>query len=299
MSDHFIEKTQQIIQNFHSAPENILQMLFSVQRAFNYIPKQVIETLQNTLSISKSHIIGLIEFYSFLHLEPQGDYEILLSDNITDRMLGNQDIFYYFSEKLARNNQNVTLEFTSCTGLCDQGPAALINGHTIIQLNQQRVYEIVDLINQNKAVETWPQAFFAIQDNIYKKNILLEDNVGKGQAIEVLRNKSAEDILQEMHISGLRGRGGAGFPTGKKWQFCKNTEAEQRFVVCNADEGEPGTFKDRVLLNSYAELLLDGMIVCAGVIGAQKGFIYLRAEYLYLKDKLEKVLETYREKIIY
>ncbi|MCK4709378.1 MAG: NADP oxidoreductase, partial [Gammaproteobacteria bacterium] len=95
--------------------------------------------------------------------------------------------------------------------------------------------------------------------------------------------------------SGLRGRGGAGFETAKKWRYCRESKDAERYVVCNADEGEPGTFKDRILLTSSAHSVIEGMTVCAYVIGAQKGFIYLRGEYLYLLEHLKEVLIQRRQ----
>ena len=93
----------------------------------------------------------------------------------------------------------------------------------------------------------------------------------------------------------LRGRGGAGFSTAIKWKFCSEENDSERYVVCNADEGEPGTFKDRVLLNSYAHQVFEGMTVCAAIIGSEQGFLYLRGEYLHLYHPLQKVLQQRRE----
>ena len=103
-------------------------------------------------------------------------------------------------------------------------------------------------------------------------------------------------MLVEVKASGLRGRGGAGFATGLKWEACRNAQGKAHYVVCNADEGEPGTFKDRVLLTSYADLVFEGMTLCALAVGAQQGFLYLRGEYRYLLDHLNAVLERRREK---
>jgi [NiFe] hydrogenase diaphorase moiety large subunit len=108
--------------------------------------------------------------------------------------------------------------------------------------------------------------------------------------------KTPSDLLMEVRESGLKGRGGAGFPTGTKWMLASAARAEKKFVVCNADEGEPGTFKDRILLDEFADLVFDGMVICAYAIGATKGSIYLRGEYRYLLNKLNRELEEYRNK---
>lgn len=102
-------------------------------------------------------------------------------------------------------------------------------------------------------------------------------------------------ILDELEESGLTGRGGAGFPTGRKWRVAADTPAQQRYVICNADEGEPGTFKDRVLLTERADLMVEGMTIAAFAIGSSAGIIYLRAEYGYLRAYLESVLQARRE----
>ena len=101
-------------------------------------------------------------------------------------------------------------------------------------------------------------------------------------------------ILEEIKRSNLRGRGGAGFTTGVKWEACRQATGLTRYVVCNADEGEPGTFKDRVLLTSHADLVFEGMTVAAYVIGASLGFLYLRGEYRYLLEPLEAMLQRRR-----
>jgi [NiFe] hydrogenase diaphorase moiety large subunit len=105
--------------------------------------------------------------------------------------------------------------------------------------------------------------------------------------------KSNEDILKEILDSGLRGRGGAGFPTGLKWKFTAQEESEEKYVVCNADEGEPGTFKDREILSRVPLKVFGGMAICAKIIGAKHGYVYLRGEYQFLRAELEKALEEF------
>ena len=104
-----------------------------------------------------------------------------------------------------------------------------------------------------------------------------------------------EQVIESISESGLRGRGGAGFLTGLKWQLCSAAVGERRYVICNADEGEPGTFKDRVLLTRAPKQVFVGMVICAFAIGGSEGIVYLRAEYWYLKDYLEAQLEEMRQ----
>jgi [NiFe] hydrogenase diaphorase moiety large subunit len=116
-----------------------------------------------------------------------------------------------------------------------------------------------------------------------------------GRALQQILDQVPEYLLFQIKSSGLSGRGGAFFPTGLKWEFARRADGDAKYVICNADEGEPGTFKDRVLLSKMPGLVLEGMIIGAYVIGAKKGYIYLRAEYKYLVDKLEDTLEAFRE----
>ncbi len=103
------------------------------------------------------------------------------------------------------------------------------------------------------------------------------------------------DVIAEITRSGLRGRGGAGFPTGVKWNLAGAASGEEKYIVCNADEGEPGTFKDRVILSQYPDLVFEGMTIAGYVVGAKRGIVYLRAEYTYLLPQLESVLAQRRE----
>ena len=116
-------------------------------------------------------------------------------------------------------------------------------------------------------------------------------NAGLTSALQ----RQPQQLLDELEESGLTGRGGAGFPTGRKWRVAADTQADQRYIICNADEGEPGTFKDRVLLTERADLMVEGMTIAAYTVGSTAGIIYLRAEYAYLRGYLESVLQARRE----
>ncbi|MGO8684473.1 MAG: NADH-quinone oxidoreductase subunit F [Thermoleophilia bacterium] len=118
----------------------------------------------------------------------------------------------------------------------------------------------------------------------------IEPEAGLKKAVTMLR----PDIIKEVTASGLKGRGGAGFPTGLKWNFAAVEQSPEKFVICNADEGEPGTFKDRVILGDFADLVFEGMTIGGRAIGAKEGIVYLRAEYTYLRPHLEQVLAARR-----
>lgn len=281
-------------------PVKLLSLLRKIQSRYQHVPEEAIGILAEALRIPRTQIIAVVEFYSFLHLTPQGRYDILISDSITDRMLDKQNLLGYLSSVLkvkvgeVRADGLVSLNNTSCTGMCDQGPAGLVNGLPLTRLDRPRIDEISALIEQQRPVSAWPGHLFAVNDNIHKAGLLLNAPIENGAAIKAAFNRGLPATLDELDRSGLRGRGGAGFKTATKWRFCAEESAAQHYVVCNADEGEPGTFKDRVLLNSHANQVFEGMTLAAAIIGAKQGFLYLRGEYLHLYDKLQAVLQQRR-----
>jgi len=281
-------------------PDYLLQHLIVLQHRFSCVPAAAVDALATELGVTRTQIRAAIDFYAFLHETPRGDFDILFSDNITDRMLGNQRLMRLLCERLGvesgvpRADGRVTVGLTSCTGMCDQGPALLVNGMAVTNLDAQRVDRIADLVEMGTPLEHWPGAYFVVEDNIRRKGLLLSNPATDAAGLRAMLEKGAEAALAEVERSGLRGRGGAGFTTALKWKFCREAPGGERFVVCNADEGEPGTFKDRVLLTSYADLMFEGMTICAGVIGARRGFLYLRGEYRYLVPHLEAVLARRR-----
>lgn len=138
---------------------------------------------------------------------------------------------------------------------------------------------------------------------VFENNIVKTERTGpvifspykKAEALKKALKLKREEILFEVKTSGLKGRGGAGFPTSTKWMLTAAAKSDKKFIICNADEGEPGTFKDRVLLMEYPQLVFEGMIIGGYTIGASVGIVYLRAEYEYMLDYLENFLSNLRE----
>ncbi len=280
---------------------HLLAILRAAQAQYFYIPHEAIEQIAQQLDIPRTQIIGVIEFYSFLHLSPRGQYDLLISDSITDHLLGKHEITAYLEQQLhvklgeVRADGVVSLANTSCTGLCDQGPAGLVNGYALPHLDKAKVDQITALINLQIPLDAWPQDLFYVEDNLIKAGLLLSAPIALGEALQAAFNRGLPETLSELDSSGLRGRGGAGFKTATKWKFCAEEANADRIVVCNADEGEPGTFKDRVLLNTYAHQVFEGMTLCAALIGAKQGFLYLRGEYCHLHEKLIAILAERRQ----
>jgi len=279
----------------------LLQILTDVQQACGYISPDAVSLIAAHLRIPLARVRGVASFYSFLKLAPHGEYQILFSDNVTDRMLGNQDLIAGMCRQLwlqpgkVSEDGLVSIGLTSCTGMCDQGPALLVNGRAITRMTHQRVREIGDLVRCRIPLEEWPAEYFVIEDNIRRAGPLLSNNYPPGEALRAALGMGEKEIVDAIKRSGLRGRGGAGFSTGLKWAACQQATGTEKFVVCNADEGEPGTFKDRVLLTRQADWVFEGMTVCALAIGAHKGYLYLRGEYRYLLEPLHEILQKRRE----
>lgn len=126
----------------------------------------------------------------------------------------------------------------------------------------------------------------------------IDDYIKAGgyKSLEKARSMSQADLIDEVKKSGLRGRGGAGFNCGMKWSFSSNIKADQKYVVCNADEGEPGTYKDRIIMENDPQSVLEGMAICGYAIGSNKGYIYCRGEYPYVVETLNKAIAQAKEK---
>jgi [NiFe] hydrogenase diaphorase moiety large subunit len=282
-------------------PDAVLQHLIALQQAFSFVPDEGIGLLVQALDVTRAQMLAAVDFYAFLHLAPRGGYDILFSDNITDRMLGNRRLMGLLCAKLdvmpgqTRADGRVSVDYTSCTGMCDQAPAMLINGYALTRLDDDRIRHIAALVDTRVPLPHWPQQFFAVSNNVHRPGLLLSDLDARDAGLDALMAHGADAVLAEIERAGLRGRGGAGFTTALKWRFCREADNPDKVIVCNADEGEPGTFKDRVLLTSYADLVFEGMTLCAGVVGAREGFVYLRGEYRYLVEHLEAVLQRRRE----
>lgn len=295
--DAFITHT---LDRYGSNPLYLLQILNHLQDRYDCISTDMQKLIASRLGIPHTQVRAIVEFYSFLHESPSGRYDILFSNNIIDLMLGKQLLMDRLCDLLhvrpgsTRGDERVRIDDTSCTGMGDQGPAMLVNGHTVTRLNDTRIDHIARLIEEQVPLDQWPQEYFSVQTQIRRADMLLRKDFDNGAALSEVLKRGTEATLRDLEHSRLRGLGGAGFLTAMKWSLCRASPAQGRYVVCNADEGEPGTFKDRILLQDYADLLFEGMTVCALVIGAHRGILYLRGEYRYLLQDLEKTLANRR-----
>ncbi|AYH44898.1 NAD(P)H-dependent oxidoreductase subunit E [Azoarcus sp. DN11] len=290
----------QAVERHRREPSQLLQVLVETQDAIGYLPAAALTRIAGLLELPRARVEGVAGFYSFLHTEPVGRFRILFSDNIIDRMLGSRALMESLCRRLGVSPGQVSprgeasVDATSCTGMGDQGPAILVNGVAVTRLDEARVERIAALVHAGTPLAEWPAEFFRVDDNIRRRGALLGADFVPGSALQAAMARGQDGWLEEMRISGLRGRGGAGFTTAVKWGACHDAQGADKVVVCNADEGEPGTFKDRVLLASQADRVIEGMTLAAWATGARQGLLYLRGEYRYLLKHLRAVLAVRR-----
>ena len=217
---------------------------------------------------------------------------------------------------------DITIKETGCHGLCENGPLMVIRPDNIFyqRLKPKDIDEIVerslmkhDVIerllyeepesgkklekeNQIPFYQKQQRLVFAQNGHIDPKSI--EDYISSGgysALVKVLSGMSPEAVIEQIVNSGLRGRGGGGFPTGRKWTSCRNAKGERKFVVCNADEGDPGAYMDRSLLEGNPHSVIEGMLIGAYTIGSQEGYVYVRAEYPLAVENITKAIADARE----
>jgi [NiFe] hydrogenase diaphorase moiety large subunit len=290
----------EILSRHRYEPGRLVQILRDVMQAEGYLSPPTITAVAEGLGVPRSQVEGVAGFYAFFATEFRGRYRVLFSDNITDELQGSGelrrrmlDAFHLELGEVSRDGQ-VSVGLTSCTGLCDQGPAMLVNGRPVARLTPARIGALCALIRGGSPVDQWPDNLFTIDTHIERRDRLLDTVIEPGAALDAAIALGTAGVLAELRNSELRGRGGAGFSAGQKWTACAAAPGPERYIVCNADEGEPGTFKDRVLLTTHLEQLLEGMTVAAFAVGAQRGFLSLRGEYPFLVPAIEAALAARR-----
>jgi len=219
--------------------------------------------------------------------------------------------------------QGAKVDFTGCHGFCEQGPVAIVEPEGIFyaHVTVADVQEIVEShLRDGKPVERLfykdPVSgeaipyhkdikFYSMQQRIILRNCgrlnpeRIEDYMATGgyeSLNKVLKEMTPEQLIDEIKRSGLRGRGGAGFPTGTKWEFCHNAVGDQKYMICNADEGDPGAFMDRSTMEGDPHTVIEGMTIAAYAIGASEGYIYIRAEYPLAVKRVRLAIQQAEEK---
>jgi len=311
MSESFQTGVKKICGEFGNDRTRMMDIVQAVQAKYGWVSGEAMEIIAREVGSHRVEVQGMVSFYAFLTDHPKGKSIIRLADCVTCNMLGGKHIADIFKAELGVNfgettpDGKITLERTSCMGVCDQGPAALINDVVFTHLTTDSVKEIVGTLRKTgdprklvKNLGSGNNASNLIQamvnNNIRRKGAVIFAEMKPGVALRNALSLNAAEVIRDIKTARLRGRGGAGFPTGMKWEFAREAGGTRRFVLCNADEGEPGTFKDRVLLTECPDMIFEGMTIAGYAIGAEEGIIYLRGEYKYLQKFLEKALADRR-----
>ncbi len=235
---------------------------------------------------------------------------------------GSAQIFEQFEKEIkdAGLSKEVLVVRTGCFGLCEEGPIVIVypEGSFYSKVQAKDVKEIVSehlakgnivehLLYKGKAADKKSLAdvdFYKKQTRIALRNcgIIDPENIEEYIAVDgykalakVLTEMTPQQVIDTIKSAGLRGRGGAGFPTGMKWQLCANSKADQKYVLCNADEGDPGAFMDRAVLEGDPHSVIEAMTIAGYAVGASQGYIYVRAEYPVAVSRLKIAVEKAKE----
>ncbi len=306
-----VRDVPEICARYSNDHHRMMDILIDVQERYRWISPDAMEAVAAATGLSRISVEGVASFYSFFSQEPKGRVTIRLCDDIIDRFAGMPEVARAFEDafsiKIGETTEDgeISLEYTPCIGLCDQAPAAMINDVVIGQLTAEKAESIASALKAGSKPEALISDRFAdltaheratrmVDNNIRHAGSVLLGPVPQEAGLKAALNKRPEQIISDVIGSGVRGCGGAGFPTGRKWKTAASTVADRRIVICNADEGEPGTFKDRVLLTERPDLMIEGMTIAARAVGSEEGIIYLRGEYAYLKELILQTLEARR-----
>ncbi len=307
MSDHITV----ICAQYDRDRSRLMDILLDVQESLGCVSPESSERIAEEVGCAAVEVDSVVSFYAFLSHSSDGHIPIRLCNDVVDLQAGAQEVAAAFEHELGIPMGGVTedglvgLQLSAWLGLSDQAPAALIGHEPLTKIQASDVPALVATLRDSKnpaALVTSlgegnngsPLVQSMVDNNVVKAGPLILAPWEYGEAIRIAAHARPALILDQVKDSGLKGRGGAAFPTGVKWAFAASSPNPNRTVICNADEGEPGTFKDRVILTEYAGLMIEGMVVAARAIEAHEGIIYLRAEYAYLRELLESEIANYR-----
>lgn len=306
------DKIRSLLQRHGADRTRLLDMLWEIQDDSGYIADEVLPELAEGLNMSADDIRETASFYHFFHDCPKGKYTCYLSNTVIAKMNGFDAVFDALERETGSTFGAVDpsgtfgLEETNCIGLSDQEPAMLVGKVVFTRLTPEKVAGIIQRLKQGETPEQIANPKRIPHDQVAYVDALVESNIrqegpvffksdtGLRTVLESCIKRRPEEVLLAISGARLRGRGGAGFSAGLKWRLCREAEGEVKYVICNADEGEPGTFKDRVLLTRSPRQVFAGMVIAGHAIGAREGIVYLRAEYFYLKPYLEAQLQAMR-----
>jgi NADH-quinone oxidoreductase subunit F len=273
----------------------LLPALHAAQTHYGWLPQEVATEVAKALTIPLADVHGVIEFYSLFYNEPVGKKMIRVCTDPACALKGGDDLLDHLCSQYGIQPGQTTpdaartIERSPCLGLCEHAPAVLFDDDAETNIDLEAgTYEL------GRPPSIVYGTLRALTKNCGGGTTGLEA-YGEYAALEKARKMQPADVIAEIKAAGLVGRGGAAFPTAIKWEGAASAPGEEKYVICNADESEPGTFKDRVLLLDDPHSTIEGMCIAAHAIGATKGYIYLRGEYPYILPVLENALTEARK----
>jgi len=308
------EKFRTLLTRYPVKRSALIPMLLFAQDSYGFVSDEMIAEIAERLDLNILQVTETMAYYSMLRRKPAGKYHVQVCTNVSCMLRGGNKILEHVEKKLEIGHKQVTkdgifsLEEVECIGACTGAPAMQVNYDFYENLAPESVDQIIDGLD--RGLKPAPAALtsgsvherhaaevplisrrFGIQHST-KLDVYLK-NEGY-QALKKALKMTPEQIIDELKKSNLRGRGGAGFPTGMKWSFVPKDVQKPKYVICNADESEPGTCKDRPLLEMDPHQLIEGMIIAGKAVGSHQGYIYCRGEYRGVLDILEAaVAEAY------
>lgn len=304
MSEFDLTPLRSMLQTFaHDGRTALLPALHAAQSLYGYIPEPVAGEIGHALGVPLVDVYGVIDFYTMFHGLPVGETIIQVCGDPACAMTGSDDVLVSLCNHLNVSLEQIspdgkyTVERSSCLGLCEHAPAVLTGENAYSHVEPASVSDILE------GRGTSPSDYIGGDLRILTANCgngiptSLTDYAAKGgyTRLKEAFNMPPEEVIMEVKTSGLVGRGGAAFPTGIKWEGAAMANDQPKYVVCNADESEPGTFKDRVLMEEDPHRIIEGMIITAYAIGANWGYIYIRGEYPYALKTLKRAVEDARQ----
>jgi NADH-quinone oxidoreductase subunit F len=320
LSPEVIRQVDAIIARHKDQAGALMPVLQEVQDAVGYLPPSVQERIAAGLNIQGSEVFGVMSFYSMYTWKPKGKYVIRMCESPPCHVTGAENMLHALQKELGiglgetTSDGLFTLEFSACLGVCEVAPAMQINEVVIGNLTAAKIKQTLADYRAGKAPD-FKQLPYSTNDFLkYKQSpqeLVVLDNVGHidpnsldaylarggyANLKKAVTTMTPEAVVEEVKTAGIRGRGGAGFPAGLKWSFTRPLTVTPKYVICNADEGEPGTIKDRYIMEGDPHKVLEGIAIAGFAVGASKGFIYVRGEYYLSKSRLNQAIEQARAK---
>jgi NADH-quinone oxidoreductase subunit F len=280
--------------NAGAGREMLLPALLETQKVHDYIPRTSAEIIRAALKVPLADIYGVIEFYSMLSSQPQAETVIRICTTPSCASQGSGELVAQLCQHLGVDTGESTVdgryivEEVECLGLCDHAPGALVGSAMVGEASLETIFAPAGHPQSEiYGDQRWLTARSGVIDPL---SIQEFQEKGGFEGLKTALSQAPQDVIEEVTQSGLTGRGGAGFPTGLKWQSCAEVDRLPKFLVCNEDESEPGTFKDRTLIEGDPYTILEGMIIAAYAVGATKGYLYIRGEYSKSHQVLKEAL---------